>query len=320
MGLFFWSIATFIVIALSSVYGASGFLGFSDIFLDDTARAVYMTLRLPRIVLAFVIGSGLSLCGCALQSYFRNDLCCPYTLGVSGYASLGAVLGMYFHYSPAMISVCSALGACFALCVLSVLSLSMLREDTARLLLIGIALAFTSSSLVGLLQHLSDPEKLFVMSKWLQGGIEVVGLEALLLPSIAVFVLFFLLFGVRRELDLMIVSQEYALARGVQTKYVAILVLLSTSIFVGIITSISGPIAFVGLFMPHIVRRYVGSLHRDLLVHSFFLGGVFLVFIDLLSRVIIAPAELPIGILAGVIGAPVFIYLLIQSSYNRRIS
>ena len=305
-----WIVITFIVLFLSCSYGASGFVLPNSIFFSSIDTDLFFTLRVPRVLLAFFLGAGLALSGSVLQTYFRNDLCCPYTLGVSGYASLGAVVGIFFNYGQSIITLCASFGALFALVIIIQLSSIVHCRDSSKLLLIGIALAFTSSSFVGLIQHLSDPEKLFIMSKWLQGGIEVVGYDVTIISGLALFVLFLVIFSQRKEMDLMLVSQEFALSRGVNIRLISLIILFSTSIFVGIITAFSGPIAFVGLFTPHIARRLFGALHKDLIIHSMFLGGCFLVIMDFISRIIIAPSEIPIGIVSGVIGAPAFIYLL----------
>ena len=290
--------------------GPAGFINTMHPLLSGEFSNVYVQLRIPRVLLGFIVGSGLAVSGAVLQTLFRNDLCSESTLGVSSFASLGAILGVFLNLSGEGISILAFFGAAFSLVILFMFIQRGMIDESARLLLAGISLGLIASCLISLLQHIGGIEKIFAMSKWLEGGLEIVGFESLLLPFISMVFAVLVSLKFSKELDLMQVGFQYAKGRGVNTRGVGIFLILAVSVFVGVSTSITGPIGFVGLVVPHAVRYFTGAIHFRLIYCSSFVGGIFLVVVDLVSRTIVSPAELPVSIFTGLIGAPFFLMLL----------
>ncbi len=308
----FLTLISFSTIIFASSFGAAGSINLLSEIFNQTGSQVLLELRIPRALLGFIVGSGLAMSGVVLQTFFRNDLCSPYTLGISSFASLGAVIAIFLNLSAPWVQVAASVGALAALGILLLMSFGRFLRDTSTILLVGIALSLGSSSLITLFQHLGGPDKLFEMTKWLEGGIEILGFSSLVLPIVALTLIIVVYFSSERELNLIQVSFEYARGRGVNIERTAFFLIVPTSIFIGIVTSICGPIGFVGLIVPHIARTFTGANHRALLYVSFLIGGGFLVLMDLISRLIIAPAELPVGILCGVVGTPFFLGVLVR--------
>ena len=286
--------------------------------LPGNARTIFWNVRVPRILTAFVVGTGLSVCGMAFQAMFRNPLATPFTLGVAGGASLGAALYVRLGLSFAFLTVSGAsffafLGALGS--VFLVYGLTRLRRgfSTATLLLAGIAVNLFSSSLIMLLQYLSSFTHSFEILRLLMGGLETMGYDRLLglAPLVATAVL--LLFALTHELNLMSVGEELAISRGVNVRRVKHILFLTTSVCVGGVVAACGPIGFVGMMVPHICRLLVGSNHRLLLPTTCLFGGLFLVVCDTVARVLVAPTEIPVGIVTSVLGGPFFIWLLVRA-------
>lgn len=284
----------------------------SDLFLNQESRELAFNLRLPRVLLAFIVGSGLSLCGAALQTFYRNDLCCPYTIGVSGVSALGAVIAIYLGLGSLSVEIMAIIFALIG--TVALLSVSRLNIGNSTLLLVGVTLTLVSSSFIGLLQSLSGPDKSFMMLKWLEGGLEVIGLKIIFAPLIVLLFILLILYYTSKELDLIQISFDYAKGRGVNIDRVSFLIIVSVSLFVGIITAVCGPIGFIGLIVPHVARYFVRSNHSQVFILSFLIGGTVLMLLDLISRTVIAPSEVPIGIVSGIIGAPIFLLMLFRKS------
>jgi iron complex transport system permease protein len=267
-------------------------------------------------MLGFIAGAGLAVTGVILHTFFRNDLCSDSILGISSFACLGGTIALFLCADGYYIQIFSFLGSFLSLVLLvSLLNLGYV-VNTSSLLLIGISLSLISSSLIGLFQYLGGPEKMLLISKWLEGGLQIVNFEILILPTISLLILLVVALSQAKELDLMQVSLDFARSRGVNIERSSIYLIVAISFFVGILTSICGPISFIGLIIPHIARNFVSSMHFRLLIVSTFIGGIFLISVDLIARVAIAPAELPVGILTGLIGAPFFLFLLFSRHFK----
>ena len=183
------------------------------------------------------------------------------------------------------------------------------------MLLAGVAVSFFFSSMILFLQYVSDPTRTFRMVRWVMGGLEsIVGLDSVLVVLPFVFAGCAVVLYFRHELNLITTSEELAIARGVEVDWVKFVVFLVTSIMVGAIVSVCGPIGFVGLMAPHICRLLIGPDHRILTPATILFGGAFLVFCDTLARIVIAPTELPVGILTSLLGGPFFVWLLLTKA------
>lgn len=277
---------------------------------------ILWNLRAPRALSAFVAGAGLSLGGMAFQALFRNPLATPYTLGVASGASLGAALYIHLGLSFSLllipgISLLALLGA-LATAFLVYLLTSLKRGfSSAVLLLAGVAINLFLSSLILFIQYFSDVHETFRIIRWMMGGISATGfheswqMAQLVLPGLLLLIYHY------RELDLLLGGEELAHSRGVDLERAKKMIFLSTSLILGGVVAFSGPIGFVGMMAPHMMRLIFGPGHRLLAPASLLFGGLFLVLADLVSRLLIAPAEMPVGIVTSLLGGPFFLWLLL---------
>lgn len=283
---------------------------------EGTAATILWRIRVPRVLLAILAGGALAVSGLAFQTLFRNPLAEPYTLGVAGGAALGAVLAMQLEWIGSAVGFPAVAAAAFigALSVsLIILGLAVTRfgVEVTTLLLAGIAISISCSAMILFLQYLADFTKTFRMVRWMMGGLSVVGYGEVfwILPWVVVGGV--VLLGHRWDLNLLLTGEELAASRGVSLVRVRFAVLGVTSAMIGALVSVTGPIGFVGLIVPHMLRRWVGHDHLFLIPACLLGGGIFLAICDLGARTIMAPAELPVGILTALLGGPFFLWLLL---------
>ncbi|HYU32568.1 MAG TPA: iron ABC transporter permease [Thermoanaerobaculia bacterium] len=286
---------------------------------EPTAAAIFWQLRLPRVLLALLAGAGLAVSGLGFQTLFRNELAEPYTLGVASGAALGAVLALRLEESAALlglpvVALASFAGALAATAL--VVGLSLRRRDTATstLLLAGIAVSLSCSAIILFLQYLADSTQTFRIVRWMMGGLSVVGYGEVLWVLPWVLGGSAVLLVLRWDLNLLLMGEELAASRGVDLGRLRLKVLLAASLMIGALVAVAGPIGFVGLMVPHILRRWVGYDHLYLAPACVLGGGAFLVLCDLAARTIMAPAELPVGVLTALLGGPFFLWLLVWRS------
>jgi iron complex transport system permease protein len=310
--LFLMSLASLIILALAP------FAGLGDIANPALQSQILFDIRLPRTLFAFVAGCGLALCGMVFQAMFHNPLATPFTLGVASGASFGAALTVMLGINLSLLGLDAVtLGAFIgALVAISfVYSISRLRYSfsTETLLLTGVATSFFFSSLILFTQYLSDIHDSFRIMRWLMGGLSISGYQQLLqlLPLVGLSTAIML--WLSRELNLLMAGDDIAISRGVAVKRVRYLLFFTTSLCVGGIVALCGPIGFVGMMVPHICRLLIGTDHRWLIPATLMFGGGFLILCDTLARLIIAPAELPVGVITTLLGGPFFLWLLIRS-------
>jgi len=282
---------------------------------EETAEYSILTkIRIPRIVLAFAVGGALSIAGAILQGMFRNPLVEPYTLGISGGASLGVclaiVLRLYARIGVIAYPASGFLGA--ALTILAVYSLSSRRGMITihGLLLTGVMISFICSSAVMLIMAVSRSEDIHGIVFWVMGSLDEPDafLIAIAVGTSLVGLVVAYLFSL--DLNALALGEEEATHLGVNVERTKRLLFLIASILTGICVSVAGIIGFVGLVVPHFVRLFTGSDHRMLLVSSFLAGATFLILCDAVARTVISPLELPVGVITGIIGGSIFIYAL----------
>ncbi len=285
--------------------------------LSDTHLRILTTIRIPRVLTTFLAGAGLSICGLAFQTMFRNPLATPYTLGVASGASLGSALYIRFGLSFGLlaldgITLFAFLGA--LLSIMFVYAVSRLRQTftSATMLLAGISISFCFSSLILFIQYISKIMHSFSIIRWLMGSVAVTGYNSFWNLMIFLIPCSIFLFTQMRELNLLLTGEDLASSRGVNVNSMKKRLFLITSLMVGAIVAQCGPIAFVGMMVPHICRLLGSNRHGYLLPASFLFGGTFLVLCDLLARTLIAPAEIPVGVITSLLGGPFFLWLLIQ--------
>jgi len=280
---------------------------------DDVAMTIFWKLRAPRVLLALLAGGGLAVAGATLQTLFGNPLAEPYTLGVAGGAALGAVLAMQIAVALPWVAAGSFLGALGVTAVLVTLATSRYGRDHSTLLLAGIAISLSCSALILFLQYLADIAQTFRMIRWMMGGLAVVGYAEAIWAGVWVAGTVAIILSYRWELNLFLTGDEVALSRGVEVDRVRWKALGAVSLLVGALVAVVGPIGFVGLIVPHALRRWLGHDHLALLPGAFLAGGIFLALCDLAGRVIMAPAELPVGIVTALVGGPFFLWILLKS-------
>jgi iron complex transport system permease protein len=301
-------------------------IGSKILFPSDLSVAsehqIFWLLRVPRVLVAFLSGAGLALCGMTFQAMFRNALATPYTLGVSSGAALGAALYVHLGLSFGLlglsgVSLCAFVGAMAAMMLVFWLTRIKGGFSTATMLLAGVAVNFSFASLLLFIQYMSDFSDSFRIMRWLMGGVEAAGYEDVL--NVLPFVLLgsLLLIYHANDLNLLSTGEDLALSRGVAVGRTRLVLFVVTSLMVGAVVALYGPIGFVGMMAPHICRLLIGSNHRILAPASFLFGGAFLVLCDMLARTLIAPAEMPVGILTALLGGPFFLWLLVANSQGR---
>lgn len=305
------------VLLLAPMWGIK-FIPLSDLWLhsQDMDADILRTLRIPRTLTAFFVGSALALSGMTFQAMFRNPLATPFTLGTASGASLGAVLYIRLGLTFSVLGMAGISFAAFAGSLLSVglvYGLTRLKAgfSSSTLLLAGVAVSFFFSSLILFIQYTSGLMDSFRMIRWMMGSVDLVGYEGLLnmLPFI-VSGLVILIFSTR-ELNLLMTGDDLATSRGVNVHRVKKLLFLAASLMVGGVVAFCGPIGFVGMMAPHICRLLVGNEHHRLMIATFLFGGIFLVVCDTFARTIMAPIEIPVGVITALIGGPFFIFLLL---------
>lgn len=278
-------------------------------------------LRLPRQVLAALVGAGLSVCGVVMQAIVKNPLADPYILGISSGASLGAtaaiLLGVGAFLGPNFVGIAAFIGA-MAISV-AVLFISNLggRSSSVKLLLAGMALSAVCSAFSSFIVYFAnDKDGIQTITYWLMGSLAGARWNelAVIAPIVILSVLFF--WTQSRVLNLMLLGDEAAITMGTDLHVYRQAYLLVSSLIVGFAVYSAGVIGFVGLIIPHVIRMVVGPDHKHLVPVSALVGDIFLVLCDGLCRIIIPHTELPIGLLISLIGAPCFIYLMISRSYG----
>jgi iron complex transport system permease protein len=280
---------------------------------------IVMSIRFPRVVLAFLVGASLALAGAAFQGLLKNPLADPYTLGVSSGASVGAVIVLFFSiripflglYTLPIVSIASAFIT--LIMVLAFAKMVEKRMSVETIILTGIIFSSFLGSLISLMIALTGEELRQIIS-WLLGSVSMRGWEyvKLMIPFFVVGVILLILQS--KELNVLSFGEEVAGQLGVNVQVRKFLILSSASLLTGASVAVSGTIGFVGLVIPHLTRLMWGANHVRLLPLSMLNGGAFLVLADLLARTIIIPRELPIGVITSLVGAPVFAIIL----YYRR--
>lgn len=282
-----------------------------------TEDQIVWVFRLPRVLLAVIVGAALSVSGTALQAMVRNPLADPYIFGVSSGASVGAVAVLTLGSAATgslSLSIAAFGGALVAMVIVYLMAQQNGRTMPTRLILAGVALAYVLQAITSyLVLRVSGPNGgAAEVLAWLAGSLGRAKWEHLGVSSLVVAAATVLLLLQARSLNALLAGEETATSLGVNIERFRLHLFVLTSLLVGVVVAISGAIGFVGLMIPHIARMLVGVDHRRVLPIAALLGGVYLVFVDLLGRMIIAPQELPVGIVTAALGGPFFLWLLRQ--------
>ena len=277
---------------------------------------ILFQVRLPRILLGALAGAALSVAGAIFQALLRNDLAAPFTLGVSSGAALGAVIAIVFNLNMiilgfpmvALFSFLGALGAVFL--VFSLVRTRHGEFPTGILLLAGVTANFFFAAMVMFLHYISDFSQSFRILRWLMGGLDITDYQTVFSIAPMVFLGIGLLGYVSRDLNLISTGIHSATSRGVNVPRIQKIGFITASLITGTVVSITGPIGFVGLIVPHTVRLIVGSDLRILIPASMLFGASFLIVCDTVAGTLIAPTEIPVGIITAMLGGPFFVWLL----------
>ena len=287
-------------------------------FADNVDAQIFFVARLPRVLAAALVGGGLAAAGVVFQALLRNPLASPDTLGVSAGAALGATLAIAFRADFTVLSVsavplASFAGSLGALAIVFGLSSARRRgTSTMVLLLAGVTLTTLLSSIVAFVQYLADVTQTFQTVRWLMGSLDVAGYAPLVVALVPLAIAGIGFATLPRVLDLMSLGADAAATRGVDTVRAERVALVSASLSTGAAVSLGGPVPFVGIIVPHLVRLIVGADHRLVLPASALFGAAFLIGCDLVARTALAPVELPVGIITALVGGPVFLWLLFR--------
>ena len=276
--------------------------------------SIFLNLRAPRVVLAVLVGTGLSVCGAVYQSVFRNALTDPYVLGVSSGASLGAAVAIVLGLEAFRVGVggCALLTGLLTVAAIYRIASTGNRMHTTTLLLTGVCITFLMSAVISFLMVLRQ-DKMDSIIFWTMGSFASASWTdvAIVGPVVVAGVLLVLFYC--RDLNLLLTGSETAQSLGVEVEKVKRVLLVATTLMVAFCVAACGVIGFVGLVVPHCVRLVVGSDNRRVVPCSIFAGGLFLLVCDTLARTVLMPAELPVGSLTSLAGAPLFIYLLYRN-------
>ncbi len=283
---------------------------------DPTQLTIVWEIRLPRVMLAALVGAALSLGGLVFQALLRNPLAEPYILGVSGGSAVGAILGILIGLThPTGIGALAFTGSMATLAlVLFMAGGRAMQKNT--LLLAGVMINAFCSAVIMFLVSLTSDSRLHNIIFWLMGNLsntdlsQVGGLALILGPC------FLILFGFSNTMNLLLMGREAAMSMGVSIRWVTLTLLITTSLMVSVTVARCGLLGFVGLVIPHLLRMMLGADHRVLVPACILGGGTFMVLCDLLARTLPRQGELPVGVVTAMIGAPVFIYLLKRAAGN----
>lgn len=281
---------------------------------DMWQSPIFWNLRMPRIVLSVLVGAALSVCGAAYQSVFRNPLTDPYVLGISSGASLGAAIAILLGLEAYLLGVgaCALVSGLLTILVIYRIASIGNRMHTTTLLLTGVCITFLMSALISFLMVLRQ-DKMDSIIFWTMGSFASASWTdvAIVAPVVAVGIGVVLYHC--RDLNLLLAGSETAKSLGVEVERVKKVLLLATTLMVAFCVSTCGVIGFVGLVVPHCIRLVSGPDNRRIVPYAIVVGALFLLLCDTMARTLLMPAELPVGSLTALVGAPLFIYLLYKN-------
>ena len=280
---------------------------------------IVLLFRLPRVITALLVGSGLSISGLLMQTFFRNPLAGPFVLGISSGASLGvamlvlagSVISIGFLTDTISIVIAASLGS--ALVLTMILAVSNKIKDSTTLLIIGLMFGSISGAVVGVLQFFSSAEQLQSYMIWTFGSLGGVSWQELPLFALIVVPGILLSFTLFKPLNALVLGENYAQSLGVNIKKIRIFILLATSLLAGTITAFAGPIAFIGIAVPHLTRvLFISSDHKILIPAVALSGAILMIFCDIIAQLPGSSHVLPINAVTSIIGAPVVIWIIVR--------
>ncbi len=301
-------------------------VGDPEILGGGTLYEIVWNVRLPRVLMAAVIGILLAVCGVVMQATVQNPLADPYILGISSGASLGATFSIMIGASTVFTGVLAETGTAFwaFLGSLGATALVMLlstlgggRVTSAKLVLAGSVIASLCGAFTNMMVYIgNDADNMKSVTYWLLGSMVSARWNKLLLPGICMIVGVVFFLTQMRTLNTLLLGEEAAITLGVNLSLWRKVYMIFTSLLTAIAVCTCGIVGFVGLMVPHIVRGFAGSDHRYLLPLSALFGGIFLIWADVVARVLLENTEIPIGVITSAVGAPIFVYMMVKKSYG----
>ena len=287
---------------------------------SNAQQIIIMELRVPRVLLAMIVGASLAICGAAIQALVKNSIADPYILGVSSGASVGAtsviLLGAFSFLGVYALSFAAFLGAITAVSIVFLLARIGGRTSMIRLLLSGVAISMVLSALTNFMLMMSKEQGgIQAVMHWMLGSLGGAKWSNIGIPAVVFVIVFTLLTLSYRQLNALLLGTETAATLGINIERFRIFIIIIVSLLTGVVVAVSGSIGFVGLIVPHIVRMLVGSNYKVVLPLSALLGAIFIVWADMGARIAIAPEEMPIGIITALCGSPFFIWMLRRQRY-----
>lgn len=284
---------------------------------DEVLRHIWLTIRLPRVLLALLVGSALALSGCVMQGLFRNPLADPGLLEISSGAALAVAFWLVLPISvPVLVALYAPMLAAFigSLTVMAVIFVLSKAGDgsLSRLLLVGIAINALCGALVGMLSWISNDAQLRQLSLWGMGSLGQAEWPTLLVSATLIIPSSLMVWWMAARLNLLQLGDEEAHYLGVNVRVLQRVLLLCSAVLVAASVAISGVIGFIGLVVPHLMRMWLGPDHRGLIPGSLLAGAILLLIADTLARTVAAPAEMPVGLLTSLLGAPWFLWLIFR--------
>ncbi len=287
-------------------------------FADNVDAQVFFVARLPRVLASALVGSAFAIAGVVFQAFLRNPLASPDTLGVSSGATLGAVVVITFHLDTAVLGISAVpvatfAGAAGALGIVYAMSIARRRGTSSTVLLLaGVALSAFLGALNRFIQVIGDYTDTFRSIRWMMGSMDVGSYTDIVVALVPIAAACIAIGTLPRELDLVSIGAEAAESRGVDVRRAERVALVSASLLTGSAVSLGGPIPFVGIIVPHIVRLIVGANHRLVLPAAALFGGAFLVICDVIARTAFGAAGMPVGAITAFLGGPFFLWLLFR--------
>jgi len=329
-GLFFWPIlllalSVVLNLSLGSVYIPTEYIFtafFSDTYINETWHYILMDYRLPKTITAILVGGGLSVSGLLMQTLFRNPLAGPFVLGISSGASLGVAflvlgsgvlggLGATLLSGPWAMVIASATGSFLVL--LAVISAAFKIKDAMALLIIGLMFGSLTGAIVSVLSYFSRAEALQQFVFWSFGGLGHLSWTGVIILLVSVIIGLVVTIASLKSMNALLLGPQYAQSLGISLRKSTFLMVLATSILAGSITAFAGPIAFIGLAVPHLVRQIIGSSDHKIMVPSSFLwGSIIMLLCDTVAQIPFSSMTLPINAITSILGAPVVIWILLR--------
>ncbi len=293
-----------------------------EILSNGVGQQIIFELRMPRVVFAFLVGFSLALIGAVFQALLRNDLATPYTLGVSSGGSLGAVLaiksGFLLQWAGfSAVVIFSVAGSLLTIMIIYIIARTRHGISPLTLILTGVTISLLFSSLILFIHYLADFTETYRMIRWLMGGLQITGWQYPMTLMPFTIITFLYLFHHSHSINILSTGHEMAMSKGVDVLLLQKQIFFGGSILIGVVVAFAGPIGFIGLIIPHLIRLLLGPDHKVILPVGAAAGGIFLVWCDTLARTVIAPAELPVGIITAMIGGPFFMWLLLKHTRKR---